>query len=339
MKAAEGRPAAAHTGRAAAFEVVAVRYAEAAEALHAVRETVFVREQRVPAELERDAADAHCLHVLARDAAGAPIGAGRLVPPRIATHGCAGPESTAEAAVADAVPVARIGRMAVLAGWRGRGVGEAMLAALSDLALAQGWREIALNAQASAIAFYQRLGYLPHGPRFVEAGIEHQAMRRRLAGADAVETREQAIASVVALCRQARRRLRIYSRALDPGLLDAPDVLEALRGFALRGQGAEIRILLHDAATPQREHAPLLPLAQRLSSAFALREVDDPVDHAYPSAYVVDDAGGCYFRSLGHRFDGETDLHAPGRARQLRDAFDRIWERARPCTELRALGL
>ena len=54
---------------------------------------------------------------------------------------------------------------------------------------------------------------------------------------------------------------------------------------------------------------------------------------------VANDAGGSYFRPLGHRFDGEAQHAAPGRARQLGDEFDRIWERARPCAELRALGL
>ena len=69
------------------------------------------------------------------------------------------------------------------------------------------------------------------------------------------------------------------------------------------------------------------------------RAVDDPVDLNYPSAFVANDGGGYYFRGLGHRFDGETALDAPGRARQLREEFDRTWERSRPCGEYRALGL
>lgn len=328
------------------FRTDAVEYASAAADLHAVRHAVFVIEQGVPATLERDTADPHCLHVLARDAAGVPIGAARLVPPFVAVNGCVGAPGDAHpaggtpphASAAEA-PLPRVGRMAVLPAWRGRGVGEAMLSALEDLARQRGWTRLALHAQASAIRFYARLGYLPEGPRFREAGIEHQAMQRSLAGAVAIDTREAAIATLVALAHRTRRRLRIYSRALDPGLFDAPEALEALRRLAVRGGGIEIRILLQDAATPQRDHAPLLALSQRLSSVVLLREVDDPVDHAYPSAFVSNDAGGFYFRPLGHRFDGEADLAAPGRARQLGDEFDRVWERARPCSELRALGL
>lgn len=325
-----------------AFRVDAVDYAAAAADLHAVRHAVFVLEQDVPAGLERDSADPHCLHVLARDADGTPIGAARLVPPFVAVNGCVGaqPGSTQDAGPHGSTePLPRVGRMAVLAPWRSRGVGEAMLAALETLARERGWPVLALHAQASAIRFYARLGYLPDGPRFREAGIEHQAMHRKLGGTVAIDTREAGIAVVTALAHQTRRRLRIYSRALDPGLFDAPDALDALRRLAVRGGGMEVHILLHDADTPQREHAPLIALAQRLSSVFQMRQVDDPVDHAYPSAFVASDTGGYYFRALGHRFDGEADLHAAGRARQLCIAFDQTWERSRPCSELRALGL
>jgi predicted GNAT family N-acyltransferase len=298
-----------------AFTVTRIDYATGLEALRAVREAVFVHEQQVPLALEWDEDDPQCVHVLARDESGTPIGTGRLTPER------------------------KLGRMAVLREWRGRGVGDAMLEALTEAARERGWRELSLHAQVSAMPFYARHGYLPHGPRFMEAGIEHQAMRRKLDGASAIETREAAVAIVVALAHQARRRLSVYSRALDPGLLDAPEVLDALRRLAVRGSGVEMRFLLQDAETPQRDHAPLLALAQRLPSVLLLREVEDPVDRAYPSAFVASDGGGYYFRGLGHRFDGDADLSAPGRARQLREEFDRTWERSRPCSELRALGL
>lgn len=322
-------------------DVDAVDYASAAADLHAVRHAVFVLEQDVPAELERDAADPACLHVLARDAAGTPIGAARLVPPFVAVNGCTGVDGGEQAHHPHAPhdPLPRIGRMAVLGPWRKRGVGEAMVAALETLARQRGWPVLALNAQASAIGFYMRLGYLPDGPRFHEAGIEHQAMQRRLDGGVGIETRDAAVATVTALAHRARRQLRIYSRALDPGLFDAPEVLDALRRLAVRGGGMQIRVLLHDATTPQRDQAPLIALAQRLPSVIQLRQVDDPVDHAYPSAFVANDAGGYYFRALGHRFDGDADLDAPGRARQLCVGFDQTWERSLPCSQLRALGI
>jgi predicted GNAT family N-acyltransferase len=302
------------------FRVQAVEYPRAMAELHAIREAVFVHEQHVPAALERDALDPACAHVVARTLGGEAIGTGRLVPP-------AGDEP------------ARIGRMAVLAPWRRHGVGAAMLSALLRLSRERGWYEVSLHAQASAIDFYLQHGFLPRGPRFREAGIEHQAMHRILAGPSQVVRVADAIAACAATVRGARRTLCIRGHELDPGLFDATAVLEALRRFATAGSGVQVRILLQDVAAPQRAQAPLLALAQRLPSAFAFRECSDPVDRDYAAAFIANDAGGYYFRGLASRLDGETDQAAPGRARQLRGEFDRAWERSRPVTEYRALGI
>ena len=298
---------------AGTFTVEAVDYATSLPQLRSVRETVFVQEQAVPLEMEWDALDPHCRHVLARDDAGRPIGTGRLTPEH------------------------RIGRMAVLAEWRGRGVGDALLRALLDQARALGWRQVSLHAQSSAIGFYVRHGFLPYGEPFVEAGIDHQAMQLVLDAPNPVETQAAAVAALLAVIGQARRELHIYTRELDPGLLDAPEVLVALRRFAT--DGGEVQVLLQDPATPQRSLSPLLGLGQRLSSAFAFRAIEEPTDRIYPSAYAVNDRGGYYFRPLGHRCDGECRLDAPARARQLLAAFDPVWQRARPCSEYRALGI
>jgi hypothetical protein len=80
-------------------------------------------------------------------------------------------------------------------------------------------------------------------------------------------------------------------------------------------------------------------LGQRLPSVFQFRELADPVDRARADALLVNDAGGYYHRPLGNRFDGEAERSGAGRARQLAESYAPVWERARPCTELRALGL
>lgn len=298
-----------------AFRIEPIDYATGVDALRAVREPVFVQEQQVPLALEWDELDPLCVHVIARDAEGRPIGTGRLTPER------------------------KIGRMAVLPDWRGHGVGDALLVALIDEARTRRWPEVTLHAQVSAIGFYAKHGFVPVGARFMEAGIEHQTMRRRLGGATEIDSREAAAAMVCAIAAGARRELSIYTRALDPGLFDVPEVLEALRKLGTRRQRVDVRVLLQDAASAQRAHAPLIGLAQRLPSVFAFREVSDPADRGYASAYVVNDDGGWYFRTLGNRFDGEAAIDDGGRARQLAESFQPVWERARLVTEFRALGL
>ncbi|HET7301550.1 MAG TPA: GNAT family N-acetyltransferase [Oleiagrimonas sp.] len=136
----------------AAFHVAPADWHRNRDDLRHIREIVFVREQRVPVELEWDGLDDQCDHVLARDRDGQPIGTGRLTPER------------------------SIGRMAVLSPWRGHGVGAAMLDALIERARARGWTEVTLHAQVDAIGFYERFGFRAHGEEFVEAGIRHRHM-------------------------------------------------------------------------------------------------------------------------------------------------------------------
>lgn len=297
------------------FRVSVVAFDAAVAELRAVRDEVFVAEQGVPVELEHDALDPSCTHVIARLLDGTPVGTARLTPAR------------------------HIGRMAVRAPWRGRGVGDALLLALVEEARKRGWPEVRLNAQVPALGFYERHGFQPEGERFMEAGIEHQAMVRALTGPHRVETREGGIQAALQAIQGARRRVWIRSFDLDPWLYADAGVLQALRHFATAGRGNEVRVLLHEAITPQRAHAPLLALAQRLPSIFQFRELEDPVDRDDPAAFIAGDGGGYYLRSLGQRVEGEAEQHAPARVRQLQAGFNEAWERSRPVSEYRALGI
>jgi predicted GNAT family N-acyltransferase len=123
--------------------------------LQAIRRAVFVEEQHVPEELEWDEADARCRHVLAFAAAGEAVGTGRLLPD------------------------GHIGRMAVLASWRGRGAGSAILEFLLTLARRQQFDVVQLHAQTHALGFYAKHGFAIAGDEFMEAGIPHRPMTLR----------------------------------------------------------------------------------------------------------------------------------------------------------------
>jgi predicted GNAT family N-acyltransferase len=303
------------------------------EALRAIREAVFIREQQVPVEEEWDELDPDCRHVLARDNAGNAIGTGRLTPQHT------------------------IGRMAVLADWRGRGVGAAMLQTLIDQARTLGWKRVTLHAQVSAIGFYRQHGFAEQGPTFMEAGIEHRTMSRPLEPLPAApgergtpitrpdylllqtETRDQAIAAVLDLLAEARHGVVVHHRDLWRGVLDHEDVVDALRRLATSGRGTELRFLLGDPDQVQRDGHRLVPLAQRLTSAIHLRvPVEDP-DRAYPSAFLANDVGGYLMLPLVERHEGRGSTCNPGTSRQLVRYFDEVWDRSTPATALRSLGL
>jgi predicted GNAT family N-acyltransferase len=120
-----------------------------------IRFTVFVEEQGVPREIELDEHDSQSVHVIAFDGAQA-VGTARLLPD------------------------GHIGRMAVLKDWRGRGIGALLLRSLMERAKARGDAEVALSAQVHAVPFYRAHGFVSQGAEYLEAGIRHQAMKRRL---------------------------------------------------------------------------------------------------------------------------------------------------------------
>jgi len=122
-------------------------------AIRRVRFAVFVDEQQVPAEIEMDERDAECVHVLALED-GEPVGTGRV----------------------DVAKEGKIGRVAVVAGSRRRGVGAALMEQLHAIAREHGLARCWCHAQVAAAPFYARLGYRASGEVFDEAGIPHVRM-------------------------------------------------------------------------------------------------------------------------------------------------------------------
>ena len=119
-----------------------------------IRIRVFVREQRVPAEIELDSDDQRALHFLAIKS-GKAVGTARLV----IKHGDA-----------------KIGRMAVLKSCRRKGVGAALLTRAIAASRRLRARRIYLHAQVAVVGFYERMGFRATGKIFTEAGIAHRKM-------------------------------------------------------------------------------------------------------------------------------------------------------------------
>jgi predicted GNAT family N-acyltransferase len=153
-----------------------IRSKEALARAFAIRMRVFVKEQRVPSDIEIDEEDGHAIHFLA----------------------CYGDHPAGTARVVLDEEGVRIGRMAVLKRYRGRGVGKELLKCAVDAARRiasrnKGKREsgkrdsarhasIYLHAQVPVIGFYKLMGFRCVGPVFTEAGIPHRKMvlqRRR----------------------------------------------------------------------------------------------------------------------------------------------------------------
>jgi predicted GNAT family N-acyltransferase len=130
------------------------------DAAYVLRRAVFEGEQNVPRPLDRDALDERATHAVAFDETGRCVGTGRVL--RLdARQG-------------------QVGRQAVLPQDRRRGIGGAVLDALEHVARLQGLRELVVNSQLSARAFYEARGYQIEGQPFLEFGVPHVCMRKAL---------------------------------------------------------------------------------------------------------------------------------------------------------------
>jgi predicted GNAT family N-acyltransferase len=128
------------------------------DAALALRVKVFCEEQGVSREEELDGLDDEAVQIVALDESGV----------------------VATCRLRDLGAEWKLERMAVEARVRGLGVGARLLAGTEEEARAAGAQTMVLHAQRRVEPFYSANGYAPEGEAFMDAGIEHIAMRKRL---------------------------------------------------------------------------------------------------------------------------------------------------------------
>jgi predicted GNAT family N-acyltransferase len=138
------------------FTVSLITWHDGEPLLKSIRESVFIVEQGVPAELEWDGLDGGARHALAISHQGNAIGCGRIL-----SNG-------------------HIGRISVLPQWRKQKVGTAIVEALLAYARNHEYQNIDVDAQTHAMPFYRKFGFAEHGDVFMDAGLPHIKMALRL---------------------------------------------------------------------------------------------------------------------------------------------------------------
>jgi predicted GNAT family N-acyltransferase len=132
------------------------------EAAKKLRVQVFADEQGIPSEGDSDGLDPAATHIVAVRR-GAIVGTCRL---RFLRGRC------------------KLERMAVDATLRGTGIGTDLVKEAEREAARQGASEVTTHAQREAEGFYATCGYVAEGDTFLEEGIPHVLMRKRLGPAD-----------------------------------------------------------------------------------------------------------------------------------------------------------
>ncbi len=126
----------------------------------ALRQQVFVDELGIAHGLDHDAADEGAVHALVCNHLGHALATGRLVQ--------------------EGPALARITRVAVTRSMRSTGFGRQVMQVLMQLAAERGDTRVVLQSQCSAEGFYARLGFMPMGEPYAQAGILHVDMARQL---------------------------------------------------------------------------------------------------------------------------------------------------------------
>jgi Predicted acyltransferase len=121
-----------------------------------VRATVFMLEQMVDPMIEMDQEDDSAIHLIA------------LVENQVV--------GTCRLVIHDTY--VKIGRLAVLAPYRKKGIASALLSKIEYLDEIKDIGLLVLNAQVSALPLYIKTGYQAEGDHFYEANIEHVRMTK-----------------------------------------------------------------------------------------------------------------------------------------------------------------
>ncbi|GAA0333853.1 GNAT family N-acetyltransferase [Oceanobacillus oncorhynchi subsp. oncorhynchi] len=124
-----------------------------------IRNEVFVDEQNVPPEEEIDEFDKTATHFIAY-AEETPVAAARL---RFTEDG-----------------YGKLERICVLKSQRGKAIGKKLMQKMEEKITNQDYHLAKLNAQTHAQLFYQKLGYEVTSGEFMDAGIPHVTMIKKL---------------------------------------------------------------------------------------------------------------------------------------------------------------
>lgn len=153
-----------------------------------------------------------------------------------------------------------------------------------------------------------------------------------------LESSEDNRAAAVALVRQARRSLDIYTRDFDKAIYDEQTFIDAVRALALRTRQQTVRVLVKDSRQAVKYGHRLIPLSQRLTSFIEIRKPPDEYREYNEALLIVDDIGYIQ-RKLADRYEGRAYFNASNEARRLLAFFDEVWRVSAVDADLRRLHL
>jgi len=153
-----------------------------------------------------------------------------------------------------------------------------------------------------------------------------------------ISTREETREAVIAIAREAKRKVSIFTHDLEPGIFDDPDFLEIIKRLVLSQTYARIRVLIADPTRAIKNGNNFVHLGRRLNTYIEFRHVREDL-RTHAEAFCIADEKALVYRLQANRWEGIADTFEPAVARLYGKMFDEIWLASEVEAEFRQLGI
>ena len=136
---------------------------------------------------------------------------------------------------------------------------------------------------------------------------------------------------------QTQRTIRIFDKSLSRSY-NSPQRFEALRKFLLASRSNRLMIVLHGAATIERECPRMIELLRLFSTAVKINETLKPAKQVY-DPFVIFDANHYLHRFHYDHLRATQGTNDVVGTQQLLDRYAEIWEASAPAVSANTTGL
>lgn len=153
-----------------------------------------------------------------------------------------------------------------------------------------------------------------------------------------ISTREEMREAVVAVAREATRRVSIFTHDLEPGIYDDPEFLEVIKHLVLSQRYARIRVLIADPSRAIKNGNNFVHLGRRLNTYIEFRHVREDL-RTHAESFCIADDKALVYRLQADKWEGIADTFEPSVAKLYGKMFDEIWLASEVEMEFRQLGI
>jgi hypothetical protein len=153
-----------------------------------------------------------------------------------------------------------------------------------------------------------------------------------------ISTQEEMRQAVIKVALEAKRKVSIFTRDLEPGIYDDPEFLEIIKRLVLSQTYARIRVLIAEPSRAVKNGNNFVHLGRRLNTYIEFRHVREDL-RTHSEAFCIADQTALVYRLQAQRWDGIADTYEPAVAKLYGSMFDEIWLASAVEMEFRQLGI